>query len=45
MLIIKRDPEANKNRALNAGAAAFFQKPTDNDELLACIAGKLCETE
>lgn len=31
------DPTANKQRALEAGAAAFFQKPADNYELLTAI--------
>ena len=30
-----------KERALAAGAHAFFQKPIDNDELLACINNAL----
>ena len=29
-----RDPQNNEQRALKAGAAAYFQKPADNDELL-----------
>jgi DNA-binding response OmpR family regulator len=28
-----RDPQTNEDRALMAGAAAYFQKPADNDEL------------
>jgi two-component system KDP operon response regulator KdpE len=32
-----RDPHGNKDRALRAGAKAFFQKPVDNEELLAAI--------
>jgi FixJ family two-component response regulator len=32
-----RDPHVNRERALNAGAIAFFQKPADNDELLSAI--------
>jgi DNA-binding response OmpR family regulator len=32
-----RDPQANKERALRAGARAFFHKPVDNEELLAAI--------
>jgi DNA-binding NarL/FixJ family response regulator len=27
----------NEQRALQAGAAAFFQKPADNEELLSAI--------
>jgi DNA-binding response OmpR family regulator len=30
-------PESNEERALRAGAAAFFQKPADNDELMNVI--------
>jgi two-component system KDP operon response regulator KdpE len=32
-----RDPMANEKRALKAGAFAYFQKPADNEALLACI--------
>ncbi len=35
------DPAANKDRALKAGAAAFFSKPADNQELLAAIQDAL----
>ena len=34
-----------KERALAAGALAFFQKPVDNDELLSAIKRALEETE
>ena len=37
IILTARDPNANRERALKAGAAAFLQKPTDNDELLASI--------
>jgi DNA-binding response OmpR family regulator len=33
-----------RERALKAGAVAFFQKPADNDELLAAIRQALGET-
>jgi FixJ family two-component response regulator len=31
------EPHDNEERALKSGAVAFFQKPPDNDELLAAI--------
>ena len=37
IVLTARDPESCKQRALDAGAVAFFQKPADNDELLAAI--------
>ena len=37
IVLSARDPQANKERALAAGAKAYFQKPVDNDELLAAI--------
>lgn len=43
IVLSARDPHGNKERALNAGAAAFFQKPADNDELLAAIRKALGE--
>ncbi len=36
-----RDPQSNEERALKAGAVAFFQKPADNDELMNIIRVKL----
>ena len=36
-----RDPEQNEEKSLAAGAVAFFQKPADNDELLATIKSAL----
>ena len=41
IILTARDPEANKERAMKAGACAFFQKPADNDALLAAIAEAL----
>jgi len=38
------DPCSSKERALNAGAKFFFQKPFDNDELLAAIRNATGET-
>jgi DNA-binding response OmpR family regulator len=37
IVLSARDPQINEERALKAGAAAFFQKPADNDELLNVI--------
>jgi DNA-binding response OmpR family regulator len=37
IVVSARDPHANKERALKAGASAFFQKPVDNQELIAAI--------
>jgi len=37
IVLSARDPMANEQRALDAGAAAFFQKPADNEELLTAI--------
>ncbi len=43
IVLSARDPQATKERALKAGAKAFFQKPADNDELLAAIRKALGE--
>ena len=37
IVLTARDPQGNEQRALKAGAAAFFQKPVDNEELLNVI--------
>ncbi|MGA7218330.1 MAG: response regulator [Acidobacteriaceae bacterium] len=37
IVLSARDPQANEDRALKAGASAFFQKPADNEELLNVI--------
>src|ERR1700722_9964410 len=37
IVLSARDPQANEERPLKAGAAAFFQKPADNDELMNVI--------
>ena len=37
IVVSARDPQVNEERALKAGAAAYFQKPADNDELLNVI--------
>ena len=41
IILTARDISGNKERALNAGAQAFLQKPVDNDVLLATIAKAL----
>jgi two-component system KDP operon response regulator KdpE len=37
IVLSARDPQSNEERALKAGAAAFLQKPADNDELMNII--------
>ena len=37
IVLSARDPQSNQERALKAGAAAFLQKPADNDELMNTI--------
>jgi DNA-binding response OmpR family regulator len=37
IVLSARDPQDNEARALRTGAAAFFQKPADNEELLNVI--------
>lgn len=44
IVLSARDAQANKERALKAGAKAFFQKPADNDELMATIQKTLAES-
>ena len=41
IVLSARDPQNNEQRALKAGASAFFQKPADNDELLNVIRASL----
>src|SRR6204780_2113611 len=41
IVLTARDPQANERRVLRAGAAAFFQKPADNAELLDVIRATL----
>src|SRR5690242_7163051 len=44
IILTARDPQYHKERALKAGAIAFFQKPVDNEELLAAIRAALAPT-
>jgi DNA-binding response OmpR family regulator len=37
IVLSARDPQSNEEKALKAGASAYFQKPADNDELLNSI--------
>lgn len=37
VVLTARDPQSSERRAVQAGAAAFFQKPADNAELLDVI--------
>lgn len=41
VVLTARDPQSNEQRALRQGAAAFFQKPADNSELLEVIRATL----
>lgn len=45
IIITSGDPAKFKDRALTAGAVAFFQKPVNNDELVATIRKTLGEVE
>jgi len=44
IVLSARDPAGNKERAMDAGAVAFFQKPPDNHEFLSAIRQALGET-
>jgi len=44
IVLSARDPAQNKQRALNDGAVAFFQKPPENHEFLAAIRQAIGET-
>jgi DNA-binding response OmpR family regulator len=44
IVLSARDPEGSKQRAIEAGAVAFFQKPPDNHEFLTAIRQALGET-
>jgi DNA-binding response OmpR family regulator len=37
IVLTARDPQSNEQKTLQAGAAAFFQKPADNNELMEVI--------
>lgn len=41
IVLSARDPQSNEQQTLAAGAAAFFQKPADNNELLDVIRATL----
>ena len=41
IVLTARDPQSSEQRALDAGATAFFQKPADNAELLEVIRATL----
>jgi DNA-binding response OmpR family regulator len=41
IVLTARDPQSSEQRALKSGAAAFFQKPADNAELLEVIRATL----
>jgi DNA-binding response OmpR family regulator len=41
VVLTARDPQSSELRAVRSGAAAFFQKPADNTELLAVIRATL----
>jgi len=43
VVLTARDPQSNEQRALRSGAAAFFQKPADNAELLEVIRATLSQ--
>ena len=44
IVLTARDPRSNEQKTLQAGATAFFQKPADNNELLAVIRATLPNT-
>jgi len=41
LVLTAREPHGNEDRALKAGAVAFFQKPVDNAELMQAIQSTL----
>ena len=44
IILSARDPVANRERAIDAGAEAYFQKPADNEQLLTAIQKALGES-
>ena len=44
IVLSARDPQNNEQRALKAGAAAYFQKPADNEDLLNVIRTNLASS-
>lgn len=44
IIVTGRDPEATRQPAMELGATALFQKPVDNEQLMAAIAEALGET-
>jgi DNA-binding response OmpR family regulator len=45
IVVSARDSEGNEDRALSAGAEAFFQKPVDNEQLIAAIRHSLGDAD
>lgn len=45
IVLTARDPQSSEKLAMRAGAAAFFQKPADNAELLSVIQATLSQAE
>lgn len=43
IVLTARDPQSSERRVLESGAAAFFQKPADNTELLEVIRASLSQ--
>ena len=44
IVLTAREPTSSKAQVMEAGACAFFQKPADNDELMAEIRATLART-
>ena len=43
IVVSAREPQNNEERALNAGARAFFQKPVENSDLMVAIQRALLQ--